>query len=377
VTTQDLPERQPNRRSSERRQADKALRECEERYRALFDSVDCVYLLDFEGRFLDANPAALELLGYEQEEILTLSFSSLLDDDQLSKAMGGLAELKETGSQGPTTEFRLRRKTGEYVDVESKTSVILRDGQPYAVLGVSHDITERKRAEEALREREERFRRVSAVASDMAYSCQTREDGGFGIDWMAGATDRITGYSIEEIKAHGCWRFLVLEEDLALFDENVIGLVPGAKGACELRIRHRNGDIVWIASFAECFSEPQAPGRRLLYGGLADVTERKRAERELQIASHGIEHAGIGVMRLDQEGRIREANGYLCQVLGYSREELLLMTVFDVDVRLEAGAWPRRWEQLKGLGPVTLESDHRTQEWPDHPGGDHQEHRRV
>ncbi len=208
---------------------DKALRECEERYQALFASVDCVYLHDFEGRFLDANPAALELLGYEHEEILDLSFSSLLDDDQVVRAFEVMAELKETGSQKTPTEFRLRRKTGDYVDVETKSSVILRDGQPYAVLGVGHDIT-----------------------------------------------------------------------------------------------------------------------------------ERKQAEQELQIASQAIEHAGIGVMRLDQEGRIREVNGYLCRLLGYSREELLQMTAFDVTVGLEASRWPRRWEELKELGPITFEKDYRT-----------------
>ncbi|HEY5529300.1 MAG TPA: PAS domain S-box protein, partial [Thermoleophilia bacterium] len=150
MTTQDVPERQPNRRFLERRQADKVAREFEERYGAPFDSLDCVYLFDFDGRFLNANLAALELLGYEREEIPTLSFSSLLDDDQLAKASGVFAELKETGAQKTPTEFRLRRKTGEYVDVETKASVISREGQSYAVLGVAHDITERKKTEEAL-----------------------------------------------------------------------------------------------------------------------------------------------------------------------------------------------------------------------------------
>ena len=118
MTTQNPSERPPDRRSSECRQADRTLQESGERYRALFDSLECVYLHDFEGRFVDANPAALELLGYEKREILALSFSSLLDDDQLARAFGLLAELRETGNQKTPTEFRLRRKTGGYADVE-------------------------------------------------------------------------------------------------------------------------------------------------------------------------------------------------------------------------------------------------------------------
>ena len=150
MSTQDPSERPPSRRTSERRQADRALRECEERYRALFDSIDCVYLHDFEGRFLDANLATLELLGYQYHEMLNLSFSSLLDDDQRAKASGVLAELRQTGSQKTLTEFRLRRKTGEYADVETRASVVLRRGLPYAVLGIGHDITERKQVEASL-----------------------------------------------------------------------------------------------------------------------------------------------------------------------------------------------------------------------------------
>jgi len=117
LSIQDPSERPPNRRSSERRQTGRSVRESEERYRALFDSFDCVYLHDFEGRFLDANLATLELLGYEYHEMLALSFSSLLDDDQRAKASGVLAELRQTGSQRTLAEFRLRRKTGEYADV--------------------------------------------------------------------------------------------------------------------------------------------------------------------------------------------------------------------------------------------------------------------
>ncbi len=104
---------QPNRRSSEPRQANRALREGEERCRALFESPDCVYLHDFEGRFFGANPAALELLGYEQEDIPSLSLPSLLDDDQLAEAFGILAEIKETGSQKTRSEYRVRGAAGE------------------------------------------------------------------------------------------------------------------------------------------------------------------------------------------------------------------------------------------------------------------------
>jgi PAS domain-containing protein len=74
MTPKDSRERHPSKQSSESRQADRAARETEERYQALFSSLDCVYLHDSEGRFLDANPAALKPFGYEREEILSSVF---------------------------------------------------------------------------------------------------------------------------------------------------------------------------------------------------------------------------------------------------------------------------------------------------------------
>jgi PAS domain S-box-containing protein len=131
-------------------QTDTALRESEERYRALFDrSLDGVYIHDFEGKFLDANPAALAMLGYERGEIASTSLPALLDAEDLPRAFAIIEEVKRTGKQGGATEFRVRGKNGRHLDLETRASLLLRDGKPFAVQGIFRDITERKRAEEA------------------------------------------------------------------------------------------------------------------------------------------------------------------------------------------------------------------------------------
>ncbi|MBT3260535.1 MAG: PAS domain S-box protein, partial [Deltaproteobacteria bacterium] len=141
-----------------RKQAEEALRESEERYRPLFErSLELVYLCDFEGNFIDANDAALELMGYTKKDIKSLNFSSLLAEGQLPLALETVEEILKTGSQKGVVEYKLKRKDGGHFFVESTGALIYRDGKPYAIQGIARDITERKRAEEVLRESEEKL----------------------------------------------------------------------------------------------------------------------------------------------------------------------------------------------------------------------------
>jgi PAS domain S-box-containing protein len=126
--------------------------EFRDRYKALFDrSLYCVYIHDFRGRFLDANQAALDLLGYTREDVPTLTFSSLMSPDQLPKAFRLLDEIRRSGSQRKPAEFKLRRKDGTTVWVETEASVVSSDADSLVIQGIARDITEHKRTEESLR----------------------------------------------------------------------------------------------------------------------------------------------------------------------------------------------------------------------------------
>jgi two-component system, cell cycle sensor histidine kinase and response regulator CckA len=168
----------------------------------------------------------------------------------------------------------------------NKVPLQMPNGEVFGVLGVYEDVTERQQAAEALRESEARFRHISSTISDISYSCSTRPDGSYAIDWLAGAVERITGYSVEEIQAQGCWKFLVIEADQPRFGKHITGLAAGFSGACELRLRHKNGGIVWVASFAKIVQEPEQFELLHIYGGLVDITARKQAEAELQQSEH-------------------------------------------------------------------------------------------
>lgn len=137
---------------TERKLIEDKLKETEGRFLALFQqSLHAVYIHDFEGNFIDANQCALDLFGYSKEELNSINFAILLDESQLPMAMQAIQEIIDTGKQNKILEYKLRRKNGEYLYMETAGSLIFRDGKPVAILGVAKDIMARKQLEMELR----------------------------------------------------------------------------------------------------------------------------------------------------------------------------------------------------------------------------------
>ncbi len=136
---------------TERMQTQEELKESTERYAALFERMlDPVFANDFQGNFIDANSAALDLLGYSKKDIPSINFKTLIVEDQLSRARETMAEIIKTGSQKRMQEYKLRKKDGGFVWVETKGSLIYKEGKPYAIQGIARDITKRKLVEDQI-----------------------------------------------------------------------------------------------------------------------------------------------------------------------------------------------------------------------------------
>lgn len=157
----------------ERKQAEKALHASEERYRALFEnSLDCMFLHNFEGRFIDANPAALNLLGYQREDIHKLNLLNLMSKDDLKKGAEDLKIVMEKGYQENPSRYKLIKKNGETAYVESKGSLIYMDGRPFAVMGSARDITKRHHTEQLLL-RSEKLASLGNMVAGVAHEIST------------------------------------------------------------------------------------------------------------------------------------------------------------------------------------------------------------
>ncbi len=265
------------------KKAQEGLRQSEERYKALFErSLDCVYINDFEGNFIDANPAALELLGYGKEDIRSLNFASLLSEVQLSEAYEYMQKVIETGFMRELVEYRLKRKDGTFVDVEVKTSIIHRQGKPYAVQGIARDVSERKKAAQALQKSEELYRDLYENAP-IAYYSFSAADGSVIRFNKAGL--ELTGFSAHDVQAIKNTDFLVDEAEgktrgLSIYKRFLAGEPIKDE---EVQIKHKSGQTIWINLTIEPVRDKQ--GKVVESRSIAiDITEKKRLQTQLREA---------------------------------------------------------------------------------------------
>jgi len=269
--------RKAARLSSELRSAHSLQGEAEERYRALFErSLDCVFLCDFEGNFLDANRAALELLGYRRDEIPSIRFASVLAPEDMPRALAALGEVVRTGNLPEAQEYRLRHRNGKELIVEVRTTLVYGDGEPRAVLGTARDVTERRHAETLVRENEQRFRAMVEQSISGFYVIQ---DGLFA--YVNARFAEIFGYaSPQEIVGRNP-SALVSEKDRARVAENIRQRLSGelrSLGYSFTGLRKDGAEVeVGVHGSLATFQ-----GRPAIIGLIQDISERKHAEDEIR-----------------------------------------------------------------------------------------------
>ena len=140
---------------TDRRKAEEALRQSEQKYRELFENAnDIIFILDFDGTILSCNAAAAKTYGYESEQMLGLTIESLLDPEYLPVVRQFIQKrLNNIDVQNPQ-EFLTYTKDGEAVWVEVNARIMKENGRQVSVHGIARNITERKKMEEALKKRE-------------------------------------------------------------------------------------------------------------------------------------------------------------------------------------------------------------------------------
>jgi PAS domain S-box-containing protein len=271
-----------------RRRAEESLQEQKAILTTLLNAPgDTIALLDRQGTIIDINEAGARRLGEPVQGVIGQCVYDILPTDLTNVRKAHIDRVFATSEPVIFDDER----SGRYFHNEI-FPVFNMDHTAVEFTAIfARDITEQKRIGLALEKSEDRFRHISGLTSDFAFSCTRPQDGGFAIDWMTGAYQRITGYSEEEILAMGCWRSMVVDEDQPLFDEKIAGLLPGMSSRSELRVRQKDGTIKWLRCFADCTSDPMVPASHHLYGGCQDITDQIKANQALQESEQNLSRA--------------------------------------------------------------------------------------
>lgn len=194
----------------------------------------------------------------------------------------------------------------------------------------------------SLKESEERYRLISSVATDYTFSTKVLPDGSLDLNWVAGAFESISGYSVEEFKARGGWRESIHPEDLQIDDNDIARLRNNQDTESQIRTINRNGEIVWVQVFAHPIWDEQRNCLSGIYGAVKNITDRKNAEEKLINSEvrfrELLEKVNLIAVILDNEGRITFCNNYLLELTGFKSEELIGEDWFDLMIPEEISA---------------------------------------
>ena len=302
---------------TERNAALAALRSREEQYRAAFDgSSDAMVLWNRDVRIVDVNQAFVRLYGYRREEVLEQGFGSRIPEDGIA-ARVALIHQALAGQEG-LLETQGVRKDGRVFDIELRYLPIRYGGEPH-VLGVGRDITERRRAEQALRDSEAQYRAIFNASADAL----VLRDAEFRIVDVNAAYERMSGLPHAEVLGQD--RVLANPADVA---PRIRALhqraLAGETIELEVPLLHRDGTRYQIELRGVPIHHRGQP--HVLYIG-RDITERKRSEQALRDSEEqyrAIFNASADALLLrDAEHRAVEVNPAYLGLSGYGRDEVL------------------------------------------------------
>ncbi len=257
-----------------------ALRESEEKYRTITESTtDIIYVIDKTGKQLYFNKQVEHTLGYKREEVIGQNFSKYVPASELPRY---LAQLSNILFQKEVKHFRTRvyHKDGHLVDVEINGKFIRQNGELVGE-GTIKDITETKKAEEALHKSEERFSLAMDAANDGLWDWDVPTD---NIYYSPGCY-RILGYKPGDFEANWeNWKNTIHPDDINNVQKNIEECYEGTgkNMRFECRMKAKDGTWRWVLSRGNA-AERSAEGRALrVIGTHTDITERKRAEEVMQ-----------------------------------------------------------------------------------------------
>ena len=355
---------------SDRKLAESKAREMITRYEATIDAAQIgTWDWNVQTGEVIFNNRWFEIVGYSPEELAHDSIQTSInlahpDDFKESRA---IAE-KHFNGELPyyEIEYRMKHKNGHWVWFLDRGRLISRtaDGKPLQMLGTHIDITERKQAEQAMRESERKFRSITEQISEVVFVNNSIGE----VSYVSPVVEKITGYKPDELLGHSFFEYLAEEEiprATAIFTDAMSRQLTNQ--VVELTYRKKDGSLFQAEIHSQYFKDNGSSG---VIGLLRDISERKLIENQLVKLSTAVEQSPAVVLITDAHGTIEYVNPMFTELTGYSIEEakgrnprilqsgLTPKSVYDElwKTILSGRIWRGEWQNKKKNGELFWES---------------------
>ena len=304
---------------TEARKREEVMKENIEEYRQLFENEsDAVMVFDAETlKFEDANRATLNLYGYSKEDFLALNVEDISAEKEKTKI--AVQKIKDGEPDSENVVFRyFRKKGGAVFPGEICAGTFISSGRK-KIIGAVRDITERKRAEEALRESEEKYRHIFENIQDVYY--EVTLDG--IILEVSPSIEESYAYKREALKGKSLYDIYA---DPKKRDEFIGVLLENEKVTdYEIILKDKNGSAVNCSITARLLRDEKGNPQEIV-GTMRDITKRKRMEEELRESEEILKAilavcpVGVGLVC---NRTLDWANAAMYRILGYEEGSLL------------------------------------------------------
>ena len=333
---------------TDRKKAEQALKESEEKYRLIAENVsDVIWILNLtKEKFTYISPSVYNIYGYTPEEGMQQDIYQSLTPESANEMIESngeilpqfLANPDEMSKKIHRHELRAYCKDGSIIWIEITTRYRFNSNNEVEVIGISRDITERKKAEQALKESEEKYRLITENASDVIGILNLAKE---KFTYISPSVYNIYGYTSEEVMQQDIYQSLTPESAKEMVEINGEILPQFLANPDEmskkihrheLRAYCKDGSIIWIEITTRY--RFNSNNEVEVIGISRDITDRKKAEQALKESEEkfkGIfEHANAGIATANFDGRLTNVNKEFEKLLGYSQAELLNMTLRDI-----------------------------------------------
>ncbi len=335
----------------------------------LLDNVrESIVATDMEGNVIYWSKGAEALYGYRAEEVMHRPITFIVEPQEADQEEERMRQVREQGFW--SGQYRQRRQDGSTFWSDTVISLVTDDqGQPYGLIGIDRDITERVQTEEALRRERDLLQRIMET-SPAGITVVNRQG---EITFANSQAEQVYELSKNEITSRTYnapdWR--ITDYDGGPFPDEQLPfrrVIETGEPVYDVRhaVERPDGRRILLSINGAPLFDASGQVERVVFT-FEDVTERIRAERALRRSEEKyrnlFEHANDAIFVIDLEThRILDANEKAAQRRGYTRQELLQLTIEDLQVPMDPERRQSIWQELRDKGSVIFEHAHQCQD---------------